>query len=219
MPLLNKSILSWYSPFGLLRFLISNRFKPNADNPKIQCNEFSPLIVSDSPMPKEMAAVISGQAKDDDKIQLLQDEVFFNWRYRNDRNKYVFYYFQNDGKIAAYIVIRLSKNGCRGYICDYAAEETRLIEDILTFVIREKHFDVISIYNLNLSCELYGILIKTGFRDKSLLRRIEKKVTGEWPLLVRPVKRAIAETDWLIGDIDLRSIGSWEIKEICSDSS
>jgi hypothetical protein len=219
MPLLNKSVLSRYTLPGLARFLIMARFNPKKDNRKILYGEFDNIIVSDAPKPKAMAAVITSRAKHDVKITLLQDEVFFDWRYRNKRNRYAFYYYQNNGKIAAYIVIRQSQNGRRGYICDYAAHENRLIEDLLTFIIKKKHFDVISIYQLNLCSELYGFLLKTGFSDKGLLRRIEKKIIGEWPLLVRPVKRTVTETDWLIEGLDVRRTEHWEIKEICSDSS
>jgi hypothetical protein len=74
-------------------------------------------------------------------------------------------------------------------------------------------------YRLNLCSELYGILAKKGFSDKGLLRRIEKKIIGEWPLLVRPVKRSMAETDWLVEGLDIRRSEIWEIKEISSDSS
>jgi hypothetical protein len=219
MPLLNKSVLSRYSLAGLARFLIMARFNLKADKRKVVYAEFGKIIVSDSPNPKAMSAVISSQAKHEGRITLLQDELFFNWRYRNTKNRYVFYYYQNEFKTAAYIVIRQSQNGRRGYICDYGAAEYQYMEDILKFIIRKKHFDVISMYRLNLCSELYGILAKKGFSDKGLLRRIEKKIIGEWPLLVRPVKRSMAETDWLVEGLDIRRSEIWEIKEISSDSS
>ena len=135
------------------------------------------------------------------------------------KNKYIFYYYQKNNRTAAYLVIRLSKNGIRGYICDYAAEESRFFEDILKFVIRKKYLDVISIYNLNLPPDIAEILTRTGFRSKGILRRFEKKIIGEWPLMIRPVKKDISATDWLIENLDVRHMGSWDIKEICSDSS
>jgi hypothetical protein len=42
---------------------------------------------------------------------------------------------------------------------------------------------------------------------------------GFMPLLVRPVKRSMAETDWLVEGLDIRRSEIWEIKEISSDSS
>jgi hypothetical protein len=149
----------------------------------------------------------------------LQDKTFFNWRYSNKRNRYLFFYYQKNGRTFAYLVTRLAAKSRRGYICDYAADSIHYIEDILKCIIDKNFFDVLSIYNLNLSPEITDILSKTGFRDKGILRRLEKKIIGEWPLMIRPVRKDLSERDWLIDGIDVRQTGNWDIKEICSDSS
>jgi hypothetical protein len=195
------------------------RFRPKAPLRRIDAGDDGTIFVEHCPRPAEMAELIAGLPTDRDRITLWQDETFFNWRYGNRRNKYVFYYRTAHDRIAAFLVIRVSPNGLRGYICDWAAKDNRDLAEILVFAVREKHFDVLSIYDLNLPPDLLEVLASAGFRRNGMLRRIERRRTGEWPLFIRPVQMAVSETDWLISGLDARSPETWEIKEICSDSA
>lgn len=132
-------------------------------------------------------------------------------------NKYVFYYYRQNNIITGYIVMRLAKHNRRGYIMDYAANDSKVIEKILTFIIKMKHFDIVSIYNYSLDDNLSQIFKNLRFKTNSLVRIIERKLQGEWPILVRPVKRNYAESDCFIEGLDIRRIESWAIKGICSD--
>jgi len=218
-PLLAKTILSKYNSLGLSTFLIMSRLKPDAVKEKVVFGHSGQFTVSDKPRPEDMSVIIANQPRDDSRISLMQDEVFYRWRYNNQRNSYVFYYYKERQTIDSFIVVRLSRNGRRGYICDYGAIDNHSFNKILKFIIKKKHFDVLSIYNLNIPPHLYKIFSSAGFREKNILRSIEQKINGVWPILIRPVNRNVNEADWFTGGIDLRQKDSWVLKEICSDSS
>ena len=113
----------------------------------------------------------------------------------------------------------VSPNNQRGYILDYAAKDDSAIREILAYIIRAKHFDILSIYDFGLDIASRPILQGLGFKSKSLLRMIEKRLYGEFPLLIRPVKKACAESDFFIDGIDVRKIENWSLMPICSDAA
>jgi hypothetical protein len=219
IPLMTKTLLTRSSLFGMIKFLLIRKKKFDFDRKKISVGNFDKIVVSDCPNPKEMAAVVSRQDNYNYRITLLQDEVFFKWRFQNKRNKYLFYYFKDNNIVKGYIVLRLSENNRRGYICDYASDNERFLETILDFIIKMKHIDVISIYNFSLSNNFSRILNNLRFRNNSLIRLIEKQLNGEWPLLIRPVNKDFNESDLNIAGADIRKPENWEIKEISSDAA
>jgi len=77
---------------------------------------------------------------------------------------------------------------------------------------------MLSIYHFSVSEEFREKLTYIGFRTSGLARRIERKKTGELPVLIRPVRKSYTETDWKIEGLDIRKITSWQMTEICSDS-
>ena len=78
-------------------------------------------------------------------------------------------------------------------------------------------FDVLSIYHFSLTDILKLKMQNLGFKKVSLFRIIERRVHGELPLLIRPVKRKYSESDFFVEGVDLRKIENWHIKGICSD--
>ena len=58
-----------------------------------------------------------------------------------------------------------------------------------------------------------------GFKKISLFRIIEKRIKGELPLLIRPVKHNYSDSEFFVEGLDLRKIENWHIKGICSDDS
>ena len=81
-----------------------------------------------------------------------------------------------------------------------------------------RHFDIFSIYNFGLNDKLLRILKGLHFKTNSMARKIERLFDGEWPLLIRPVRKRFVDNDWFIEDLDIRDIESWQIKSICSDA-
>jgi hypothetical protein len=148
----------------------------------------------------------------------LKDEEFFRWRFNNKRKKYMFYYCRKEHTTVAYMVIRLSPNGHRGYIIDEASCDDTSMESMLRVALEHEHFDVLSIYDLRLDKDIVQCLKGLGFRAGGLMRLFEKRTRGEWPLLVRPVKQEYVEDDWFLNGLDVRQAENWHIREVCSDN-
>jgi hypothetical protein len=217
IPLFNKAYINRDTILGLMKFILTVNKREGLHQGKITFGDFGNIIVSDRPNPKEMSAVVHKQKSNGRKISLFQDEKFFTWRFSNNRRKYAFYYYQQNNNVNGYVVINVSENNKRGFISDYSADDYVAIEEILNFILKNKHFEIVSIYSYSINNDLSKILRKLRFKNKSLTRTIEKRKEGEWPLFIRPVKPDYGETDCFIEGLDIRKIESWEIKEICSD--
>lgn len=216
IPLAMKTYLNRYSVRGLINFFAKSKGQRKSFR-EIPSGEFGDVLVDNKPRPEEMSDVVSGQAIGRRRLTLLQDKTFFQWRFNNKLQRYIFYYQRKNNKTTGYLVVRLSPSGHRGYIIDYGASDNASIERILRFVVNSGHFDVLSILNVNLTDDFLQILKRAGFKAGGLMRMAQKKTRGEWPLLVRPVRQDYHEDECFIGGLDIRHNESWQIKEICSD--
>lgn len=219
VPFVKKTYLTRCSLLGLVKFSLTAKKIANLHEGNFSFGEFDDIIVTDSPRPEEMSAVITNQNSDGSRITLFQDEDFFRWRYNNKRNKYIFYYHRKDNAITGYVVIGVTPNNRRGYILDYAENDGKALDSIFRYVIKMRHFDIFSIYNFGLNDKLLRILNGLRFNTNGLTQRIERFFDGEWPLLIRPVAKRFVDNDWFIEDLDIRKVESWEIKPICSDAT
>jgi len=219
LPLASKIYLTRCSMAGLVKFSFNAKRQFKGITPKIQFGTFEDIIVSQQPIPKEMHVLIEGQDVSPDNITLYQDEDFFKWRFANKHNKYVFLYRIKSEVITGYVVIQVSPNNRRGYIVDYAQRDETSIEKILKFIIKARYFDVLSIYYFSLTDNIKHKVQDLGFKKVSLFRTIERRIDGELPLLIRPVKHKYSDSDFFVEGLDLRKIENWHIKGICSDSA
>ena len=219
LPLSSKTYLTRCSMAGLVKFLFNAKKQFKGIAPKIPFGTFDDIVVSQQPRPKEMHALIASQEIRADKITLFQDEAFFRWRFANKHNKYVFLYRINKKAITGYIVIRISPNNRRAYIVDYAQKDETSIERILKFIIKARCFDVLSIYHFSLTDDIKSKVQSLGFKKASLFRAIERRIKGELPLLIRPVKNNYSDSDFFFEGLDLRKIENWHIKGICPDDA
>lgn len=219
LPLSSKTYLTRCNMAGLVKFLFNAKKRCHQISPKIPFGTFDDIIVSQQPRPKEMHILVEGQKGSTDKIALYQDEDFFRWRYANKHNKYIFLFRIKNGVIIGYVVIQVSPNNRRGYIVDYAQGDQTSIEKILKFIIKARCFDVLSIYHFSLTDSIKHKVQDLGFKKVSLFRVIERRIKGELPLLIRPVKHNYSDSDFFVEGLDLRKIENWHIKGICSDSA
>jgi GNAT superfamily N-acetyltransferase len=218
LPLAPKVYLTRCPLLGLIKYIPrANDSIPLSDS-QIRFGQFGDILVSDQPRPKEMSSLVAAPNRAEGKIRLFQDEVFFRWRFRNQRNKYVFYYRMEEDIPTGYVVLGVSPNNRRGHILDYAEKESSALREILRYIIKVKHFDLLSIYEFCLDDTWMQTLKDLGFKTHSLVQVIERKLHGELPLLIRPVKETFAEDDFLIEGIDAREIENWSLKPICSDA-
>jgi hypothetical protein len=124
-----------------------------------------------------------------------------------------------EGKsVLGYVVVGVSPNNRRGYILDCGETGSRAIAEILRYIIEARHYDMLSIYTFCLNDVLRETLRGLHFKTKGLARILERRVQGELPLLIRPVKEKHTEHDFYVGEMDMRKIENWSLKPICSDA-
>lgn len=218
LPLAPKAYRTRCSLLGLIKYILATRENLPLSASQIQFGKFNHILVSNHPRPDVMSTLVAAQIPKRNLIRLFQDEDFFRWRFGNPRNKYVFYYLMEGEFPEAYIVVGVSPNNRRGYILDYAEKKESGIREILQYVIKAKDFNLLSIYNFCLDNALTQVLEELNFNTFSLVKIIEKKLHGELPLLIRPVKEFFRESDFFIEGIDSRKIENWALKPICSDA-
>ncbi|MFZ2630630.1 MAG: hypothetical protein WA081_08520 [Desulfosalsimonadaceae bacterium] len=218
-PLASKGYLNHYTLWGLIRYIRSSGQKGKEAGIAIPMGDFGDIEVSRYPKPAQMAGLVSGQVPSGRRIVPDQDENFFQWRFNNQRKKYVFYYCKKGNGISGYMVVRVLPKNKRGLIIDYAAQDDISAAKLVSFPIRNRHFNVLSISAYSVTDSMAAVVKNFKFKSQNILRTIEKKIEGEWPLLVRPVKKDPKEQDFFIGGVDIRNFLNWSIKEICSDGS
>ena len=218
-PLVGKGYLNQYTLWGLIRYIRSSGQKHKQADIAIPTGDFGDIEVSRYPKPAQMAGLVSGQALSDGRIVPDQDENFFQWRFNNQRKKYVFYFCKKGNEVSGYMVVRVLPKNRRGFIIDYVAQDDVSAAKLVSFPIRNKHFNVLSISAYSVTGSMAAALKNFKFKRHGILRTIEKKIEGEWPLLVRPVKKNPEEQDYFIEGLDIRNPLNWSIKEICSDGS
>jgi hypothetical protein len=217
-PLANKVFLTRCKPLGLLRYILAASASRPLDEGRIAFGRFGKFLVSSRPRPVQMHALATARDGDTNRLELLRDEAYNRWRYRNQRYRYVFYYLMEGDVALGYVVMGVSPNSQRANILDYAGGDGPEIGEILGYVIRAKHYDLVSIYTYGVDDRLHTTLDGLGFRLNSLVRVIERRMHGELPLLLRPVPKSYSESDFIVSGIDTRRIENWSLKPICSDA-
>ncbi len=208
--------------YGLMGFIAAARTADQnvpLSDAGIEPGTFGDLVVSHSPRPAAMAAIMARKERPDGKLNLCQDEAFFQWRFENPTRDHVFYYLLKDGDEVAYVAMGLSANCRRGYILDCADGDSSSLGELLERIVELKHFSILSIYHFSATGPLAGIVKGLGFQSGGLLPFIERKKRGLFPVLVRPANPDHTEDDWVVKGLDIRDINSWAIKGIWSDDA
>lgn len=134
------------------------------------------ILVTDSPLPEQMASIIQVQGYSKGVLSLYQDQAFFEWRFKNPVHRYVFYYFMDGNVVRGYIVVDVSPNNLRGTILDYGEYEDQAINQLLRYITKAKGFIVISIYSYGVDDQLRKELSDLGFSTTHPLKRLLKKL-------------------------------------------
>ncbi len=148
-------------------------------------------------------------------LQLVKDETFYKWRFGSERRNYMFYYYYEQGELKAYIIVLVEEYNI-AKIIDYAFVKKQYISSLLTHIIKNNHFNIISILEISLNDELKEILRRMNFSANDLFS-IFIKEEENLQITIRPVKNEYKQNDWKINTLDIRKSSNWMIKEICSD--
>ena len=218
-PLTAKKLMRRYGLNGYINSLFWGRLNLRINKNVITAGRFGNIEITDIPKAGQMGRAsdycsLSGKRS----LKLFKDQNFFNWRFRNNRRRYIFYYYRDKGAITGYVVIRASRNNENGHIVDYCEKEPGAVEEILRFIVKNRQFDMLTVWDITLDEELSAVLKKMRFGVKGFNTKIIRHTETQPPILVRPLKKEYTEDDWFIRDVDMRDISNWDISEICSDA-
>jgi hypothetical protein len=76
---------------------------------------------------------------------------------------------------------------------------------------------MISVWNCGVENETRQSLQRVRFKTNSFFEKIERSLRGMYYILARPIRKQCTEESWLLGEMNMRDIGSWHINEFCSD--
>jgi hypothetical protein len=217
--LADKIYLTHASPQGTLRYLLALRQTHPLAQSRVRFGASGDLQLTAAPRTEAMSALARAEAAPPGTLVLHRDEAYLTWRFANPLGKYIFYYLLQDETLAGYVAVGLSPNNQRAFLLDYAARPGRdALAEILGFILRANHFDVVSVYPFCLTGAQRHALEQLGFRLGGLLSRLELRQKGRLPLLLRPVKRTFQEDDFFIDGVDSRQIENWSLKPLGSDA-
>lgn len=219
VPLVSKAFVTRCGPLALARYVRSSKRTADLREAAIPWGQDGDLEISDRPRPKEMSSVLAAQTPEIRRISPHQDEDYFRWRFQNPLGRYVFYYLIDGDQLAAYVVIGVAPNNLRGYLLDCAGVDAASIQKILHELVERRHFEVLSVYHFCVDDTLSQLLSALGFKRRSLFRLLERRVTGELPVMIRPVREQSTEREWIVNGLDVRDAGNWAMKGICSDDA
>jgi hypothetical protein len=212
-----KEYLTHAGPLATLRYLLAPRGPRPLAQSRIAFGRSGAVEVTAAPRPAEMAALAADDAAAG-TLALRRDETFYAWRLANPRGKYVFYYLVRDSGPEGTVVIGLSPNNRRGFILDFAGGEGDALGEIVRFILRAGHFDLLSVYPFCLTERQRRTLENLGFGITGVMPYLETRRNGRLPLLIRPVVETFGEEDFLIEGVDTREIAAWSLKPIGSDA-
>jgi hypothetical protein len=189
---------------------------------RIRHGRFGDIVVADSPRPADMAAIVAAESRDGPALRLLQDERFFEWRYRNPVRRYAFYFRMEGDTARAFTVFDVSHDGICGSILDYAEARAGALAEILNFACRRRDFVALSALGYGVDARLAGILRAMSFvpvhTPKTLLRGGSVEAQAP-PILIRPIADRYGDDAFRVGTLDMRRIADWRLKPICSDGA
>ena len=100
-------------------------------------------------------------------IRHVRDATYYGWRYRNPSGDYRFIYARED-RLEGFLVLQRARlgNAADIGIVDWEASRPEILESMLSGVVRNGGFDMLSIWTATLPDEFTNSLHALGFKQK-----------------------------------------------------
>lgn len=131
------------------------------------------------------------------KISIVRDKNYLEWRFKNPRHKYHFYYHKIGNTITDYVALSV-RNTISGYVIDFTNNNPEKTEEIIRYIIASCRYQALIINKETTTMPLR----KLGFAWS------EKRHTN--PILVK-------SHDWIVKNIDIRDVNNWNLSTTYTD--
>jgi hypothetical protein len=145
--------------------------------------------------------------RDKSKLTNLRDEAFFNWRYSYESDKYIFCSCYLNKSMVGYTILKKISE-YQYSIEEFLATDSKTLR--MMFKSLQKKLNISIMRTIVYSNQDMVTIKSCGFFvESSMYIRIFKK--QRFPVLVRPTKPNLSESDFFIDSTDIRDIENWQL--------
>lgn len=131
------------------------------------------------------------------KISVVRDKSYFEWRFHSPRQRYHFYYHKVGDTITDYIALSV-RNSLSGHIVDFTDNDPKKLKEIIRYVIATGRYESLIINKETTDLPL----------EKLEFTYSKKRHTN--PILVKA-------HDWIVKDLDIRNVNNWNLSATYTD--
>jgi hypothetical protein len=171
------------------------------------------LRVAPEPRPEEMAALVRGQ-DNGNRLQILRDKPYYEWRYRNPRSTYRFVFDEGGDGLDGFVVLQQPSRGGDVAIVDWQFADTSRGVQLLRAVTEALEARRLSIWSLTLPPELREGLLSIGFRPEN---ERDTKAHPARGLILTSTHAGTEPAEWSFDGASLVTPEAWDLRMINSD--
>jgi hypothetical protein len=172
------------------------------------------IFFEDAPRCAAMAELV--ETIGDSRIRHVRNADYFAWRFQNPLSRYRFLYWTSP-RLEGYLVLQ-------EYTSDYASNDVVNIVDweatsvavqagLLQAAIDLTADRSLGIWSVSLSRQLIALLERSGFKVEPTPQSVTQQ---RHTLLVRPIRAAELDGDWLFAGRRLLDLHSWDLRMLYS---
>ncbi|TAK51504.1 MAG: hypothetical protein EPO25_16235 [Gammaproteobacteria bacterium] len=162
--------------------------------------------------PQEMAELVA-RLVSDTRIRHVQDEEYFEWRFRNPLSHYRFL-FWCEPRLEGFLVLRASVVPWRSEvgIIAWQASSAEVRSALICAAVRLMGRRTLRVWSATLADPEREALVAEGFRP------VSQRITENPRMaLIRSTREERVHRDWLVDGWPVLNISSWDLSMICSD--
>jgi hypothetical protein len=131
------------------------------------------------------------------KISVVRDKSYFEWRFNSPRQRYHFYYHKVGNTITDYVALSV-RNSLSGHVVDFTNNDPKKLEEIIRYIIATGRYETLIINRETTDLLLEKLEFTYG------------KGRHTNPILVKA-------HDWIVKDLDIRKVNNWNLSATYTD--
>ncbi len=201
---------TYYNKFSLINLLFRLKRRYVSQDFSLAFSRRSPqyrLEITSEVRIKDMEIILSNRV---DKIYVIHDLEFFNWKYCLNKENYKYVYLYSGSIPAAYMVLNCGSSK-QSSIEEYGFNEYQSLQILVTKTMQSMRLGILRLFVANIPKEEISTLHKSGFmrESKVLLRLLKKKVRT--PVYIKTVNGNGSGQDYYLNGINCLDGKNWRL--------